>query len=450
MNKALRFVLRPKSYPRLLTAVSVCSGAGLSDLGYMNAGFRFIVQSEVNARRAQIGKDNFPDSEWIVGDIRQTWRDVVSSYKKHATRPLDLLVATPPCQGMSSSNPSRGKRKSAQAKKHEERNSLILAIIPLVEELKPRVVVAENVRQLLTLKAGNSDRGKTVIDVLRKHMQGYCFFTGVVDVADYGVPQGRKRAIIVAVREDAGCLAQLIGRQKLPWPQVTHGTNDTPHLTVGKWIGQARYGRLDAKSPDKAKGTHPLHFVPHYGGDRYLQVRCIPRNSGRSAYENDECPDCGYSPVPAGFVRCNRCAAVMRNRPYVFADRRPRLISGFKSSYRRMDPNKPAATITTNSSHVGSDFKIHPSENRVLSILECADLQTVPRSFNWATPLQDGRAYIIRNVIGEAFPPFFTFLHGRLLRRLLAVGSYSGIRAGKVLAMCQVQRATGKQKRPAR
>lgn len=109
----------------------------------------------------------------------------------------------------------------------------------------------------------------------------------------------------------------------------------------------------------------------------------------------------------------------MRNRPYRVDDEGPRLIRGFHSSYRRMQADRPAPTITTNTSHLGSDFKIHPWENRVLSTLECADLQTVPRSYNWSGALDARRHYLIRNVIGEAFPSYFAFLHGSMLARLL-------------------------------
>ena len=84
-----------------------------------------------------------------------------------------------------------------------------------------------------------------------------------------------------------------------------------------------------------------------------------------------------------------------------------------------MRPNEPARTITTASSHVGSDYKIHPWENRVLSIRECADLQTVPRFYDWTWALETSHTYVARKVIGEALPPWFTYLQGKLLRRLL-------------------------------
>ena len=179
------------------------------------------------------------------------------------------------------------------------------------------------------------------------------------------------------------------------------------------------YEALDAETEDTAYGTPPLHFVPTYGPDRYRQVSEIPAYSGRSAYENDTCPSCGLQEVDADLVVCPDCGEVMRNRPFVERDGRPSLIKGFKSSYRRMSSGRPAYTVTTNSSHIGSDFKIHPWENRVLSILECADLQTVPRFYDWTRAIEDRTLYLIRNLIGEAFPTYFTYLHGQLLAEML-------------------------------
>jgi DNA (cytosine-5)-methyltransferase 1 len=182
------------------------------------------------------------------------------------------------------------------------------------------------------------------------------------------------------------------------------------------------YEALDAKDPKSAVGRHPLHFVSHYENkpDRYLQISQIPPDGGGSAYENSTCPQCGAEHVPQKLATCPGCGALMRNRPYVQGKKGPRLIRGFDSSYRRMAPDRPAATVTTNSSHVGSDFKVHPWENRVLSILEVADLQTVPRLFDWTRALREKHNYLIRNVVGEAFPPYFTYLHGRILANLLA------------------------------
>lgn len=419
-----------------LTAISLYAGAGLSDFGYMAAGFNLVVQVEANAYRAAIGADNFPNSTWLIGDVRKLRREIVSAYRRNTTRGLDLLIATPPCQGMSSSNPSRGKRNTKDALRNQSKNSLILDIVPIAKALRPRVIVAENVRQLLTFAVRRGRTATPVIEILKSKLREYTVFAGTLDVADYGVPQNRKRCLIIAVRNTEPWVEACLTAKHLPWPKCTHGDGRRPWVTVGTWLRSMKYEPLDAISGELARGDHPLHFVPSYDPDRYLQVSSIPKNSGRSAYQNDRCPDCDYSPVPVGRMRCNACAGLMRNRPYVLQDRKPRLVAGFHSSYRRMHSRKPAPTVTTNSSHVGSDYKIHPFENRVLSILECADIQTIPRLYKWERAIRDGRTYTIRNVVGEAFPPFFTYLHGRLLRQMLMLDGQNHNRLRHLLSQC--------------
>ena len=384
------FIMQERPVPSgRRTAVSLFSGAGLSDLGYEKAGFQFLIQVELDQRRAAIGADNFPTSKWIAGDVRSSIDEIEKAYRSATSQRLDLLVATPPCQGMSSSNPSRGKRQTPQAKALEEKNRLILEVIPLALRLRPRIIVAENVRQVLTLDVSCDEAEGTVTDVLRNCLREYNVFAGSVNVADYGVPQVRRRALVVAVHKDEKWLRQEPDPDYPAWPPPSHA--EKPHdgmqrwVSVQQWLEALQYEPLDARSKDSARGAHPLHFVPAYGPDRYQQVSQIRAYSGRSAYENDACPSCDLRDVERGLATCPSCGNIMRNRPYVERNGQPSLIRGFRSSYRRMSPGRPAYTITTNSSHVGSDFKIHPWENRVLSILECADLQTVPRFYGLDT-----------------------------------------------------------------
>lgn len=410
-----------------LTAVSLFSGAGLSDVGYATAGFRLVVQVERDPSRAAVGARNFPYSEWLTRDVRTAHDEIAAVYRDRTDRQLDFLVATPPCQGMSSSNPGRGRRSAGQALRKEELNRLILEIIPAAARLRPRIIVAENVRPVLTLEVDDGGRRRRVIDHLHDGLPQYRLFSGIVNVADYGIPQHRRRAVVAAVRRDEPWL-DLFGEAGIaPWPRATHA--ECPEDGIGKWttirqwMEELDYEPLDSASPEAAIGEHPLHDVPNYADnqDRYLQISEIPPYSGRSAYENETCPTCHSRPIPAGSVKCAR-GHFMRNRPYVRNGQSFRLVRGFRSSYRRMAPDQPARTITTNTSHVGSDFKIHPWENRVLSTLECSDLQTVPRSYDWSGAIDarpKSKRYLIRNLIGEAFPPYFTFLHGQLLAGLL-------------------------------
>lgn len=407
-----------ESLPERLAAASIFSGSGLSDVGYRSAGYRFVAQAELHEHRSALGKANFPSSQWVVGDITQRADEFVAYV---GTSRLALLSITPPCQGLSSSNPTRGRRRTPDETRNRSRNMLLLEVVPIIERLRPRMFVCENVRQILTLT--NDDDGRTVIDMLRERLPEYRVYHTIVNVADYGLPQARLRAVIVGISRDESSVALLDDARVLPWPHQTHSASGSvgtsPWVCVGDWLRSMRYGWLDAAHVDTASGEHPLHRIPIYDQDRYLQVASIPTNSGLSAYENDTCPSCGSSPVPVGRAYCSFCGRRMRNRPYVVARGGFRLIRGFHSSYRRMSPHQPAPPVMTSSGRVGSDFKIHPWEHRVLSVLECADLQTVPRAYDWSLAVEAKRFGLVREVVGEALPPYFTFLHGRLLRRLL-------------------------------
>jgi len=399
---------------RCTPAVSLFSGVGLSDLGYELAGFEFIVQCELDQRLAEIGKRNFSSSQWIVGDIREKHNQIVKTFITHShNRQLELLSLTPPCQGMSSSNPGRGKISSHE--QSDQRNTLILDTLPIIEALKPRIVVAENVAPLLNRVVKWQGQIRTVVQAFADSLDSYHIFAGVVEMADYGVPQKRKRSILVAIRDDEPVLPQLKNKKLLPWPRPTHSEYPTREknkwVNVREWFETMKYPTLDART-NPTDPNLPLHFVTNYpeGDRRYTLLSSIPPNSGRNAYANDTCPTCKKNSIPFHNSYCPHCGEVLFNRPITLKrNGKWRLVKGFNSSYKRMASDQPASTVTTNSSHLGSDNKIHPWEHRVLSALECADLQTIPRFYDWTWALETRRCYIIRKAIGEALPPFLYF-----------------------------------------
>lgn len=434
VDPVARFVLRTRR-PRAthgLTVVSLFSGGGLSDAGYLAAGFEVVVQAELEPKRAAIGAANFPGSKWVVGDVRKTAGEIVKAYKAQTKKPLALLVATPPCQGLSSSNPSRGKRATDDAKKNAKKNALLLRIIQVARKLKPRAIVAENVRQILTHEVYWNGAKRTVVDVLKRELPKYEFWHTTIDVADYGVAQSRTRAAIVGIRKTEKCVAALRKAEVAPIPAPTHcadgGDGYTRWVTVRQWCEAREYPPLDASCEAKATSSDPLHNVPWYDAERYRLIADIPKYSGKSAYDNDTCPNCERKVGTTQHANCPHCGKALWNRPIKRGKGRPRLITGFLSSYRRMRSDRPAATITTNSSHVGSDWKIHPWENRVLSARECGDLQTVPHWYSWAAALNDRQRYLIRTLIGEALPPYFTYSHGQVLANLLRTGKVTAKR----------------------
>ena len=193
-------------------------------MGYELAGFRFQVQVEKDEARAAIGARNFPHATWIAKAVEDASGEIVHAYRQKTSRRLDLLVATPPCQGMSSSNPSRGKRRTQSARANDEKNSLILMLVPVAVALKPRIIVSENVRQILTHTVCLCEE-RRVLDILAEQLPEYAFFGTCLNVADYGIPQTRHRALVVGVRRDEPWLPSMNEKPLLPWPKATHGEN---------------------------------------------------------------------------------------------------------------------------------------------------------------------------------------------------------------------------------
>ncbi len=423
---AVEFVHGPRTRSRVHHAVSLFAGAGISDCGVEAAGFDVLAQVEANERRNAVAAANFPNSTSIPAKVEDSLDAVKEAVSR---RRLDLLAATPPCQGLSSSNPSRGKRGASQPDEIRAKNALLLKAIAYITALTPRAFIAENVRAVLTAPISSEC---TVLDELTRRLPNYRIWASPINVADYGVPQDRRRALIVGIHRDERVVPELDRAGLAPWPKPTHGSGGSPWITVSEWFRLQGYEPLDSGPEGKHSGSHPLHKVPRYGKQRYRLIADIPSGSGRSAYENEFCPECRSS-VHLGLAVCTFCGSAMFNRPVIAeSDGSFRLIRGFLSSYRRMPSNQPAPTITTNTSHVGSDFKIHPFENRVLSVLECADLQTVPRWFDFSYLLERKLEYLTRIIIGEAFPPFVVFQVCEAIDSLLAVQLPDNLAAAKV------------------
>jgi DNA (cytosine-5)-methyltransferase 1 len=352
---------------------------------------------------------------------------VIDAYRKRAGDvPPALLAACPPCQGMSSAQSARGMGDDADAGSRDHRNLLVEVIDSAARQLQPRALVVENVQAFLTRKVRHPATREPVsaasflIDALE---QDYHAYPLLADLADFGVPQSRKRSFLTFIRRSDAAIAILERRAwaPYPWPSYAPGVRD--HVSLKEALSSFRLPALDAKSAKRATSDVTLHCVPVWPDHRYRMVSAIPKNTGLSAWDNDECLRCGRHTRDVDRALCSRCGTPLprpvttetrgRNRGEV------RLVAGFHTSYRRMAPDLPASTITTASGHVGSDRTIHPWQNRVLSPLECALLQTFPRSFQWGESLELWGHTNVRAMIGEAVPPMFTRKHGRVLAHLL-------------------------------
>jgi DNA (cytosine-5)-methyltransferase 1 len=403
-----------------LRAISLFSNCGAGDLGYAKAGFAFEVMAEIEQRRLDVALLNHPGAVGVKGDLRETLGDVVKEYRRRArtARPA-LLAACPPCQGMSSARSGRGREADAEAGSRDPRNLLVSVIAEAVDQLRPRVVVVENVPAFLRRHVRHPTTGEAVsaatllVDALVDRYETYAMVT---DLADFGVPQHRTRAFLTFVDRRERAVEDLAEAGEVPFPAATHVGR---LVALRKALDSFNLPPLDAVSGRTARSDVYLHMVPVLDELRYRLVAATPHDGG-SAWENDHCSQCGKVDVGTEDTLCPRCGQRLPRPVVLDANGAYRLVNGFRtSSYTRMRCDEPAATVTTASGSVGSDRTLHPWENRVLSPLECALLQTIPRDFAWGETLERYGHTPLRAMIGEAVPPRFTRLHGRLLARLL-------------------------------
>ncbi len=412
---------------RTLHSVSLFSNCGAGDIGYAKAGFRFDVMAELDLRRLEVCLLNHPTAVGVPGDLRETWPTVVAKYRSIAKNAkLALLAACPPCQGMSSARSHRGNASDPDAGMKDARNLLVTVISHVAHVLRPRAIVVENVQAFLTRCVRHPNTGTAITAaswLINQLKSDYAVYPFLTDLCDYGVPQTRKRCFLTFLRRDEPAVEALSQRSATPYPVPRHAPEYKGRpVTLREALSAFNLPSLDAGSPETAmlRVGKGLHAVPIWLDRRYEMVAAIPPHTGLSAWENDTCAVCGSVEVDADATLCPCCDQPLL-RPLVKDNKsRYRLVTGFRSStYRRIKSDAPAATITTALGHIGSNNTIHPYENRVLSTLECALLQTLPRRFKWGAALERWGHTNVREMIGEAVPPLFTKLHGCALRGVL-------------------------------
>lgn len=404
-------------------AISLFSNCGAGDVGYKLSGFDFKVMAEINPQRLEICGLNHPGAYLIQGDLNKTWKKVVDTYKDEFGDELDLLCACPPCQGFSSARGDRGKLNNPDHGMKDERNQLSLIIAKVAEKLNPKIIVVENVPAYIhrLVRDPRTNKPVTMANLLISKLQPfYDVYQIFANLSEYGIPQMRKRVFFTFIRKDLEITQKLRTKKLIPFPAPTH--KDIEPITLHEALNSFNFPPLDAKSKETAKSDfgNGLHTVPVWDAKRYEMIATIPHNSGKSAWENSTCLICGETDIDENKAKCPSCESLLPRPIIKSKNGKYRLIKGFRtSSYKRMNPDLPSATITTASGQIGSHYTIHPNQNRVLSAFECAYLQTFPVEFNWGDALKKFGDTNVRAMIGEAVPPKFTKMHGDVLFDLL-------------------------------
>ena len=176
-----------------------CGAGGLSWGMHKNPHFKTMVALDFDEKAVATFKNNMPNSKVLVGDITNaTVKEKVVSLSKE--KGVNMIVGGPPCQGYS----MKGKKLGLD----DPRNFLFREYLDLVEKLQPDVFVIENVKGLLL--SANGWFKDEIVKAIKK--LGYAIEFGILNAADFGVPQSRERAIFICSKH---------GAISLPKPTVT-------------------------------------------------------------------------------------------------------------------------------------------------------------------------------------------------------------------------------------
>mgnify|MGYP003433847479 FL=1 len=364
-----------------LTYISLFSSAGIGCYGFKQQGFKCIATNEYLEKRIRIQKYNQKcefDSGYIQGDLysKEVQDKIYKELENNNINDLDVLIATPPCQGMSVAN---HKKNNDEIK----RNSLVVESIKIVSKIKPKFFILENVRAFLnTICTDIDDIDKPIEEVINLNLSGiYNILSKVVNFKDYGSQSSRTRTLVIGVRKD---LVNISPEQLFPKEQKAK--------TLKSLIADL--------SSLKVMGEISENDIYH--SYRNFDIKMLPWiekiKEGESAFDN---------------VEINRIPHKIEDGKIVFNKNK----NGDK--YSRWYWDKVAPCIHTRNDILASQSTIHPSDNRVFSIRELMRMMTIPNEFKWSNidfetlnnlSSIEKKKYLkqeelnIRHCIGEAVP----------------------------------------------
>ena len=331
--------------------LSLFSNVGIAETYMKEELVDIVVANELLKERASFYHDMYPSSNIIQGDItdEEIYSSVLSAAKKEH---CSFLIATPPCQGMSL---------AGKLIENDPRNSLIKYVIKMIKDLQPDNIIIENVKGILNTFIEYHLEKVKITDYIIRELEpfGYHINYKVVDVADYGTPQHRKRAIFLISKI-----------RKWDFPETKN------QITVRDAIGHLPSLESGEKS------SIPYHNAKTHNDRHILFMKNTP--TGKTALNNEK-----YYPVKEDGTR----------------------IKGYSTTYKRISWDKPSPTITMANGSISSQNNVHPgnllpdgtySDARVLSLKEIFILTGLPD--DWSPPSWASES-LIRKVIGEGIPP---------------------------------------------
>lgn len=411
-----------------LKAVSLFCSSGIGDLGLKANSIDTVVACELLPERTKLFLNNHPEAKCFCGDIWRLKDEIITYYKKNFNDNPFLLMATPPCQGMSSNGMGTilNNLKKGIRPEFDPRNKLIVPAVEIVKALQPEWVIFENVPNMVNTIIEDGDGVINIIDyIFRELGDSYVGVPTIVNVADYGVPQCRNRLITILTRNNVGKEYFRLHNTLIPEPDYSESGCVFTYRWKTVRDAISTLPSISSRKGENIDPNNPLHKVPLLDDVKLFWVSNTPE--GQTAM-NNQCinPNClyqgntlhGAKHNSEGVNRanvdtplyCEKCGSLLP-RPYTVDKKsgEKRIMKCFVSAYKRMMWDKPASTLTQNFQYACSDNKLHPEQDRVLSLYEGLIIQTIaqyPYSF-----VIDGKQVadgLIRDTIGESVPPLLT------------------------------------------
>ena len=336
-----------------MRAIDFFCGAGGLTNGLRRSGVEVMAGVDADARCRESFERNNTGATFFEDDIRcVSARDVFKLLG--STRTGDLLLAgCAPCQPFSSQR-KRPRNLNGEVERFTRDATLLSAFAHLVEQILPKFVLVENVPGLARVHGRSTHR--RFLSMLAGN--GYGFVDAVLDAKQFGVPQTRRRYVLIAAK----------GRTPL-LPSATHGRSGTPFATVRNAI--AHFPPL---RPGEADPTIPNHVAANLEPINLKRIANTPQDGGdRRAWNQGLQLDChtgGYE--------------------------------GHTDVYGRMRWDAPAPTLTSRCNSLSNGRYGHPEQDRAISLREAASLQTFPDAFVFHGPNQH-----VARQIGNAVPVRF-------------------------------------------
>ena len=344
------------------------AGCGGASCGFQAAGMKISFALDFDADAQKTFTTNFPDAHFEFADIREISIDTIRS-RVEAEKPNPVLFSgCAPCQPFSMQNTTR------QEFDQDERVPLLIRFGELVESCLPDLVFVENVPGLQKLDSDSQPFGGFL---KRLTVAGYKVDCRPARLARYGVPQARRRLVLIASRHSAIYL-----------PDETHGpgTKNERYETVRDWISHL--------PPIQAGEEHkkvPNHKAANLSLRNMERVRATPEGGGHRDWPKHLRLECHKD------------------------------FEGYSDVYGRMSWESPASGLTTRCISYSNGRFGHPEQNRAISIREAACLQTFPEDF-----LFEGSMASMAKQIGNAVPVQLAKLVGEnFIDHLKGVGRLS-------------------------